>query len=84
MVFDELHRKNVQTHTTVIHNLVKGAIQFDSFRSKVENNMIFLYPREMPNAFIRIDMTQQALDINTHLLWEQINDWVKEEKNACV
>lgn len=82
IAFDELDKKNVHVYSKVIHDLINGALEHDSFQTKTENNLIFLYPKEIPNAKICIDMTKNVLDIRTDLLWEQIEQWAKEEKNA--
>ena len=82
IAFDELNQKNVQTYAAIIHSLVEGAIQHDAFQSKIENQLIYLYPKEIPNAKIMIDMTKNILDIRTDSLWKEIEEWAEEEKNA--
>ena len=82
IAFDEMHEKNAQIYSPAIHELIHGAIHHDSFQMKKINDIILLYPKEMANAIIAIDMTQTKLDIRTKLLWKQIEEWVIEEKNA--
>lgn len=82
VAFDELHAKNVALYSPTIHSLILGAVQYDSFQVKQENQLIYLYPKEVPNAKIRIDISDAIFNIETNLLWKQIEQWANEEKNA--